>query len=242
MNIVNSAGPVRLLTDAFSESLGDNIKPKYRIISSDERFHNESGQTIREASYTPALLASGTCDIYSSHMGVKDWRLKKFDMPRLYVARDMVIINTAQKNAIKTLVDLAGKKAAVTHNSYQHAWLDQQNKLMYSDNPVTFNFYSDFTTLLAAIDDNQADFAILSSEDALWFTRHQLKQSMAAFSFGDTLEVGWGFHKQHKALQAAFTEWLSIQKEDQNSVWNTVWKDTFGLSFSKYLRLVAKIK
>jgi len=232
-------GPARDLTEAFAQSLGANIKATYRVLVWDEQFHNQAGETIREASYTPTLLASGACDVYPNGMVLLEWRLKKLGMVALYPAREMVIIHKSKKDQIRTPADLAGKVAGVTQSASSHVYLEEQNKTVYVDNPIRFDFRPSQTLRLEAVDNGEVDFAIAGSEDALWETRHHLKNSVAAFVVGPVIKVGWGLRQDDKDLQAAVEQFFEAQKASEDSVLNQVWKKTFGLSFANYLRLIA---
>jgi ABC-type amino acid transport substrate-binding protein len=235
-------GPVRALAEAFAQSLGEGIETKYRILEWDEQFHNEAGETVREQAYTPALMASGTCDVYPSWLVKNDWRLKKLAQLTVYPSRDMVFVHQSKKDQFKQLSDLAGKLADIIENSSQHSWLDEQNKTVFQDNPVRVQFSESQTANFEVIDANKADFTITGPEDALWEMRHHVNNSVAAFPVGSILEVTWGFRKEDQDLQAAFGEWITAQQRDEDSVLNKVWKDTFGLSYAKYIRLVTKVK
>jgi len=232
-------GPARDLTEAFAQSLGANIKAIYWVLAWDEQFHNQAGETVREASYTPALLASGACDVYPNGMVLLEWRLKKLGMVALYPAREMVIIHKSKKDQIRTPADLAGKVAGVTKSASSHVYLEEQNKTVYMDNPIRFDFRPSQTLRLEAVDNGEVDFAIAGSEDALWETRHHLKNSVAAFVVGPVIKVGWGLRQDDKDLQAAVEQFFEAQKASEDSVLNQVWKKTFGLSFANYLRLIA---
>jgi ABC-type amino acid transport substrate-binding protein len=232
-------GPARDLTEAFAQSLGANIKATYWVLAWDEQFHNQTGETVREASYTPALLASGACDVYPNGMVLVEWRLKKLGMVALYPAREMVIIHKSKKDQIRTPADLAGKVAGVTKSASSHVYLEEQNKTVYMDNPIRFDFRPSQTLRLEAVDNGEVDFAIAGSEDALWETRHHLKNSVAAFVVGPVVKVGWGLRQDDKDLQAAVEQFFEAQKASEDSVLNQVWKKTFGLSFANYLRLIA---
>jgi membrane-bound lytic murein transglycosylase F len=232
-------GPARDLTEAFAQSLGANIKATYRVLAWDEQFHNQAGETVREASYTPALLASGACDVYPNGMILVEWRLKKLGMVALYPAREMVIIHKSKKDQIRTPADLAGKVAGVTKSASSHVYLEEQNKTVYMDNPIRFDFRPSQTLRLEAVDNGEVDFAIAGSEDALWETRHHLKNSVAAFVVGPVVKVGWGLRQDDKDLQAAVEQFFEAQKASEDSMLNQVWKKTFGLSFANYLRLIA---
>src|SRR5262249_39618568 len=61
-------GPVYDEVVAFAATLGQDIQLKLLRVDWDEQFHNRDGKTEREASYTPELLASGTCDLYPNNL------------------------------------------------------------------------------------------------------------------------------------------------------------------------------
>ena len=52
----------------FAKTLAPEIKARFVRVGWDEQFHNTEGKTDREEIYTPALLDSGTCDIYVTGM------------------------------------------------------------------------------------------------------------------------------------------------------------------------------
>ena len=62
---------------AFSRSLGGGVKARILRVDWDEQFFNKDGQTVREDSYTPELMASGKCDVYSTGLTRLPWREKK---------------------------------------------------------------------------------------------------------------------------------------------------------------------
>jgi len=62
---------------AFAETLGKDVKPKVIRVEFDEQFFNKEGVVVREASYTPELLASGTCDFHATDLSRTSWRLNK---------------------------------------------------------------------------------------------------------------------------------------------------------------------
>ena len=121
---------------AFVATLKGDIKPTFRRVDWDEQFFDENQLTVQEASYTPALLASGDCDLYPSHLTVTDWRLKKLVIVPLFQSRMMVIVNKARREQFQTPADLAGKTTAVTKDTSFHSWLQAQNQGPFADNPV----------------------------------------------------------------------------------------------------------
>ena len=145
-------GPVRELTEAFTKSLGDNIKPTYRIVSWDEQFHNEAGKTVREDTYTPALMASGTCDVYPAFMAKLDWRLTKLEQVVFFRVRSTIITHKSKKKQLKQLDDLAGKLSGVMTNSYQLTWIEKQNKTTYKDHQIQVKEYDKIADALDAVE------------------------------------------------------------------------------------------
>jgi membrane-bound lytic murein transglycosylase MltF len=230
-------GPVYEEVVAFAATLGAEVQLKVRRVVFDAMFHNQEGVTVREASYTPALLASGTCDVYPTHLTKTAWRLTKLDIVTLFPSRMMVIVNTAAKGQFHTAADLAGKVAAVEKDTSQHSWLQDQNTSTYAANPVRI-ILMPFNDGVRAVDAGEVDFTLLDTDAAIWSTRHQFKQAMVVFPVGPTEEIGWGFRKDDKDLQAAVQAFFETQKAMATSPLNQIWERAFGLTLTKFERLV----
>src|SRR5215475_10534274 len=71
------------LAAAFAASFGPLIKPKWLNVGWEEQFQNKEGKVIREAAYTPELLASEVCDFYATGFPKNEWRSKKMDFVTL---------------------------------------------------------------------------------------------------------------------------------------------------------------
>jgi len=234
-------GPVYEEVVAFAATLGAEIQLKLRRVVFDAQFHNREGKTVREASYTPELLASGTCDVYASHFAKIAWRLTKLDIVTLFPSRMMVLVNTAAKGQFHTAADLAGKVAAVEKDSLQHSWLQEQNTSTYAANPVrlTRMLTDDGVKAVAA---GEVDFTLLDSDGALWATRHQFKNTVVTFSVGPLKELGWAFRKDDQDLQAAVQAFFAAQRADPDSALQALWTKTYGLSLTKFITLMTAIK
>lgn len=128
----------RKQTTLFFQTVDKNIQIKFEQIKWDEMFHNEDGTTVKEAVYTPQLLATGQCDLYPSNLTITEWRKKKLAFTVEYVARNMVIVNKAQRKRYTTSKDLAGKVVAVTKGSSYLSWLEGQNESVFAHNSVKF--------------------------------------------------------------------------------------------------------
>ena len=61
---------------SFADYIGIPAKV-IRLDSWDRQFHNEKGVTVEEDMYTPALMASGECDLYPNDMVKNEWRFEK---------------------------------------------------------------------------------------------------------------------------------------------------------------------
>ena len=234
-------GPVYEEVVAFAATLGPDITLKFFRVLWDAQFHNREGKTEREASYTPALLASGTCDVYPTHLTKNAWRLTKLDFVTLFPSRMMVIVNQAHKARFHTATDLAGKVAAVEKDTSHHSWLQDQNTSTYAANPVHITLMP-FNDGVRAVDAGEVDFTLLDSDGALWATRYQFKNAVAAFPVGPLEEVGWAFRKDDKDLQVAVQAFFAAQRADPNSALQAHWTKTYGLSLTKFITLITAIK
>lgn len=222
---------------AFTKSLGTQIRPKFSRLEWDEQFFNKDAQVVRAGSYTPEAMASGKCDLYPSNLTKNAWRLNKLDLVVLFPSRLMVIINKAKKNQFRTVADLAGKVTAVNKDSSYHTWIQEQNQTTFLQQPVKIELML-LADSYAAVDANQVDFSLSDSDLAISAIRHQYKNSIVAFPVGPTEEIGWGFRKQDKDLQAAAQAFFDAQKMDEQSEFNQIWQKHLGISLIKFMTLV----
>lgn len=226
---------------AFTRSLGKGIAPRFLRVNWDEQFFNKEGKTVREASYTPELLASGQCDLYPSNLTKNEWRSKKMDFIMLFPSRMMVIVNNWKKPQFRNAADLAGKLVAVEKDTSFHTWIEEQNKLLHFDNPILIKLMSSADSLLA-VDAGKADFTLLDSDMAMWSARHQLKNATVAFPVGATDEIGWAFRKDDKDLQAAAQKFFNTQRKDANTELNKIWKHHYGRTLTEFVALMMSVK
>ena len=235
------SGPAYDEVVAFAATFGQDIQLKLLRLDWDEQFYNQEGKTEREASYTPAPLASGTCDVYPSKLGKNAWRLKKLDFVTMYPNRMMVIVNKARKAQFQTPADLAGKVAAATKDSTQQTWLQEQNSSVYAANPVHILVMIQ-DEAIKAVDAGDLDFTLAYADAAIWATRHQYKNIVVAFPVGPTEEIGWAFRKEDKDLQESVKIFFETQRADSDSALNGIWKKAFGMSLPQFITLVTTIK
>ncbi|MFZ3045425.1 MAG: transporter substrate-binding domain-containing protein [Desulfatirhabdiaceae bacterium] len=234
------SGPAYDAVMAFVSTLGNDITPRFLRIGWDEQFFNKDGKTVREAAYTPELLASGQVDLYPNNMSVNAWRSQKLDFVTLFPSRRMVIVNRSRKAQFKTPSDLAGKVAAIEKDTSYHTWMQEQNQGIFASNPILIRLMST-RDCLNAVDKGEVDFTIVDSDAAIWAVRHQYQQSDMAFPVGTTDENGWAFRKEDKDLQDAVRTFFKAQRADDNSALNRIWQKYYGMSLTQFIQLVGSI-
>ncbi|MCI0561763.1 MAG: transporter substrate-binding domain-containing protein, partial [Nitrososphaera sp.] len=227
---------------AFVETLGNDIKPKFLTIEWDEQFLNKDGMIVREDSYTPELLASGKCDFYASYLARLPWRINKLDFVVLTPNRIMVMVNKSKQAEFKIPADLCGKVAAVLKASTFTTWLEEQNKGMCVAKPIQIKLLAGVEEGVKLVDAGSIDFTMLDTTDAIWRTRHQVKNTVAAFVVGPMDEGSWAFCKEDKDLQAAVQKFFDTQRADKNSALNQIWKKYYGMTLIDFIELITWIK
>ncbi|MCX7217978.1 transporter substrate-binding domain-containing protein [Undibacterium sp.] len=235
------SGPIYDEIQAFTNSLGRDVRGKFLRINWDEQFFNKVGKTIRETSYTPELLATGQCDIYPNNLTKNEWRLKKIDFVVLFPSRMMVISKQGLESQMRSLLDLAGKKVAVEKNTSFHTWIQEQNRAPLANNPIQIELMSSADSL-DAVDTGKVDFTLLDSDMAMWSARHQLKNATVAFPIGTTEEIGWAFRKEDKDLQAAAQNFFDQQRKNSDTELNRIWKKYFGRTLNEFVALMMSMK
>jgi len=235
------SGPVYREAAAVAASLGKGIRAVYHRIDWDEQFFNPSGQTDRDAVYTPRLLSCGKCDVYPSHLTKNGWRLKKLDFAVLFSSRMMVVVNRSKFGDMKTPASLAGKIAAVEKNTSYHTWLSEQNEHAFSNAPVKVHLLS-MDDSLAAVETGKADFTLVDVDIALWNTAHRSKDLVVAFPVGPVDEIGWAFRKADRHLRDAVQTIFKRQSLDEMSELNRIWKEEFGVTLIQMKALIHATK
>lgn len=232
-------GPVRNLSMAFADWLDPALEPSFRVLDWDQQFQNADGVTVREESYTPELIESGTCDMYTSFMADREWRKKKLAMPAVWPGRYVIVVNKADVDSFGSLDDLAGKTGAIIENSTQHTALDQLNETSYADNPTLYKFIANYGEGVGAVEAGEVDYTVIGADSALWYTRNQAENATAVFPIGPERMNNWAMHKDHADLRAAVDEFIEIQQTTNGSALDQLFIDYTGLSYAKYLRLIS---
>ena len=226
---------------AFVDYLGAGIRPKYLFVGWDEQFHNQEGRTVREGVYTPALLSSGQCDVYPSHLTKNAWRAKKLDFVSLFPNRMMVVVPKAKKAQFTGPADLAGKVAAVEKDTSFHTWLQEQNQGPFAPNPVRISLMPP-EQILVALSKEDVDFTLFDADNAIWSTRHRLPNATVAFSVGELEQIGWAFRKQDQALQRAVQTFFDQQRAQKDSALNRIWQRYYGMNLPRFIQLISTLQ
>lgn len=234
------SGPAYEAAKAFADQLGKEVVPRFIRVGWDEQFFNRDGVTARDETYTPELLASGTCDVYPAYLAKNEWRLRKIDIVTLFPNRRMVIVKRSERGRYNSVKDLAGKVGTIEKNTSYHTWLLEQNKEIFAADPVNI-LVMPVDEGLRAVVDGRADFTIIDVDAAIWAVRNQVAETDMAFAVGPRDEIGWGFRKEDKGLQEAARLFFEQQRSDPNSRLNGIWKEASGMSLTDFIGLVSAI-
>lgn len=223
---------------AFAEAIGIPATVK-RLESWDRQFHNADGVTVKDAAYTPQLLADGDCDCYPNDMVMNAWRMKKLDFVILFQTRMVVVTHADRISEFTRLADLAGKTAAIQKGTSYHTWIEQQNASDLADNPIRVQFMSTDESM-RAVDDKRVDFTIIGADGALNWTRNKIKHSSVAFPIGGATQLGWAFNKQDKDLQIAVKAFFEFQAQ-AGSQFDAIWNEKVGIPLSDFTLFITTL-
>ncbi len=223
---------------AFAEVMGIPATLKH-LDSWDQQFHNQDGITIKEAQYTPALLANGDCDFYPNDIVMNNWRLKKLNFVILFRTQMVVVVHTDNLANYTTLSDLAGKTVAVQKGTSYSTWIEQQNASDFAKNPMRIEFMSTDESM-QAVDDKLVDFTIIGADGALNWTRNKIKHSSVAFPIGEASQVGWAFRKQDKDLQIVVKDFFDSQARAGSRL-DAIWAEKVGIPLSEFTLFIANL-
>jgi len=233
-------GLVRDLSDAFAKTLGVTTT-RFWVSSWDEFFQNVDGVTVKEATYTPHLLAAERCDMIASPLVALDWRLSKMDMTCFVPSRMVIVVPKDHAGDYAGIEDLAGKTVAVEQSMSLHSWVEDQNATVLAADPVEISF-RDYKDSIAAVDAGEVDFTVVAILDALWQTRHQAENAVVAFAVGPIDEGCWGYPKGADDIATEIAAFFADQRGDADSDLNRIWIEYFGYSFFEFLRIVSAVR
>lgn len=234
-------GPAFEAAQAFAASLGGGVRVRGLAVPWNEQFANAGGEVVYDGEYVPELLASGTCDLYPNNLAKTPWRLKKLDIVTMFPNRLIVLTGPDRKDSLRGPSDLAGKVAAVEKETSFHSWLLEQNRSVFSGNPIEIRLLPTdqaFQAILAG----EADFTVIDADAAFWAIRRQYDALHMAFPVGATDEVGWAMRKEDQELQQAVATFFTAQRAYDGSALNQLWNDYFGMNLQQFIGLLGSIQ
>lgn len=232
----------RQQTTLFFNTIDKDIKITFKQYKWDEMFHNADGVTVREAAYTPKLLATEECDLYPSNLSVVEWRKSKMDFAVQYVNRWLVMVNKADKQKYKNQDDLPGKFAAVSEGTSYHSWLEGQNNAKFADNPVKLKLM-DTLDALAEVNTGKVDFTLYDGMYSMWASKTKFQNTVGAFAVGENLDqAGWAVRKGEDDLRIAIETFFNEQRSDKNSPLNQLWKENLRITLTDFNTLMTWVK
>jgi hypothetical protein len=229
------------LTAAFVRTFGPQVKLKWLNVGWAEQFQNQAGEVVKEAAYTPRLLASGECDLYVTTFIKNEWRATKMDFAPVNLSRMLVLTAKAKAGAIAQVSDLAGKRAATYRETVYEGWLQAQNAGGFSSNPVEIQYVKDEDAAVQALLDQQVDFALMVTDTALPYLKQNSALS-ATFGVGAVSEQSWAFRKDDQDLVAAANRFLRAQRQDAASLLNQQFRAMYGRSVLELDAYVRQLK
>jgi ABC-type amino acid transport substrate-binding protein len=123
-----------------------------------------------------------------------------------------------------------------------HTQLQEQNQGLCAAHPIQMEFVATWDNKWTEVDKGRVNFILDNALPAIWYTRHQAKNSVAAFTVGPMEYLGWGFRKEDKDLQAAVQKFFDTQRADENSTLNQIWEKYYGMTLIDYIGLITKIE
>ncbi|SDB30730.1 extracellular solute-binding protein, family 3 [Desulfonatronum thiosulfatophilum] len=234
------SGPAFDAVQAFAAFLGQDMHIKGVRVDWEEQFFDENGRIVRDAEYTPSLLASGRCDIYPNNLTREEWRLTKMDIPTLFTNRFIVLINIDKAKEFLCPSDMGGRIAAVEKDTAFHSWLQQENDATYAANPVDIRLMPT-DEVLRGLDAGLFDFTVIDADAAFWIIRQQYPALHMVFPVGPMTEVGWGLRQEDTELLEAVRLFFSQQRNDHASPLNEIWKRHYGMSLNQFIGLLSSI-
>lgn len=235
------SGPAFDAVRAFVDFLGGAVTLRALRIDWDEQFFNDQGRTDRDAAYVPALLDSGTCDLYPNNLTRNAWRLQKMDIVTMFTNRMMVLVHAEDQDAIRGSSEMRGKIAVVETDTSYHTWLQDQNRTTFADEPVDIRLQLT-TDALRDLAQGRADFTVIDADAAFWIIRNQFPDLVMAFPVGSMEEVGWGIRKENPELRQALQDFFDQQRAGRDSALNEIWSRHFGMDLNQFISLLGSMQ
>ncbi len=220
---------------AFAAALG--VEPRFRTVEWSAQFADASGAVRREASYTPALLADGTCNLFVSNLARLPWRLTKLAIVPRFNSRMIALIRADDADRISRVEDLQGLTIAVAEQSSFHSWVLEQNRSVFAARPIGI-VPATGEEPLAALLRGEVDFVLTDADIAVSSLRSWAPEVQVAFAIGPVHEIGWGLAHGSPALEARIASFFAAEKAQPSSTTNRAWMAAFGVSLAEFEALV----
>ncbi|MGN8249515.1 response regulator [Pseudomonas sp. SMV7] len=217
--------------EAFARYLGVRAK-MIELASFDAQFHNDHGETVREASYVPKLLADGSCDLYPNDLQIVPWRATKMLLVPYYKVRNLVIVHRSNQSPGNEVADLRGMTAAVQKGTGYEQWIDEANRGPLSDQPVRL-VYATTEQAVKLVADAKVDFTVLGSESALRWAREDPERLSIAFPVSEPTSVGWGVAHNASDLARALAQFFQSSNRIDSPL-DASWRRYYHVSLMEY--------
>lgn len=216
--------------EAFAKAL--NLKSEVTVLKEwDQQFQNDQGKVVKEASYVAQLLANESCDLFPNDLHVLDWRSSKMDLVPYYTARKVVVAHRDRKTW-RAVADLKGHSAAVQKETAYDAWLTEQNRTIFSGNPVAIS-YMPTAQAMAAVAGKTADFTVVGAEAAFKWVRGDLNNLDILFPVDAPVSVAWGIHPRAEGLKSRLEQYFKDSARVGSEL-DQAWRKQYGISLMEY--------
>jgi two-component system sensor histidine kinase/response regulator len=223
------------LAKAFAAHVGTDLEVVVHGVATwDIIFQDENGQTRRGDSYTPKLLAEGTCDCIAAPITRMPWRENLMGIVNLFPSRTVVVVRRGEEQDYTSERNLAGKRAIILKSSSFQSWLEGQNQTLYLANPVSIALTATLINAREMLLSGEADFTLMDADGAMAIIRQEYPDLTVAFSLGEVEAIGWGFCKDDKVLQEKAREFFRLQIADADSAFNKLWKQRYGMTLVEF--------
>lgn len=215
----------------FARTLG--LRARTTVLDSwDQQFHNAQGQTVQDASYEAALLASGRCDLYPNDLHMTDWRKTKMRLVPYFLTRSVVVARPELRAVLREAADLAGRSAAVQAGTAYESWLRAFNATLPKDRAIAIQ-NAPTAQSLRRVAEQRVDFTVMAAESAFKAVRDDLERLDLLFGVGEPTEVGWGVGANAQDLAQALARYFA-DSQRVGSRLDLSWRRFYGVSLTEY--------
>lgn len=227
----SSAAYYQVNGEDFARALGLRVRTTV-LDSWDQQFHNAQGQTVQDASYEAALLASGRCDLYPNDLHMVDWRKTKMRLVPYFLTRSVVVSRPQLRSVLRTPADLAGRSAAVQSGTAYESWLRGFSATLPKDKAIAIQ-NAPTAQSLRRVAEQRVDFTVVAAESAFKAVRDDLERLDLLFGVGEPTEVGWGVGENAHDLAQALAQYFA-DSQRVGSRLDLSWRRFYGVSLTEY--------